>query len=40
VIENFEYLGKLEEDFKNVGWTAFLYLSEIERCKRRLKTDH
>jgi hypothetical protein len=37
VIENFEYLGEFEEDFRKCWLYCVLYLSVIERCKSKFK---
>ncbi len=37
VIENFEYLGEIEEDFQKSWLYCILYLLVIERCKNKFK---
>ncbi len=37
VIENFEYLGEFQEDFRKCWWYCVLYLLVFERCKNKFK---
>ncbi len=39
VIENFEYLGEFEEDFRKCWLYCVLYLFVIERCNKKFKNN-